>query len=118
MKNLLILIVVIALFLHFYPQPKVDAWYEEQKNTVLSAFSAFTDTKVRLKSDKIFTELKPHFNSFSTREVNYLKKITQSRAAVITFYQDYCENKKPSAKFHASNQKRVCNKIAQYQSLF
>ena len=54
MKNLLILIVAVALFLHFYPQPELDDWFAQQKETILTSFSEATDTQVSLKSDKIF----------------------------------------------------------------
>jgi hypothetical protein len=45
MKNLLILIVSAALFLHFYPQPEVTKFYDEQKNSLLDGFAEFSDTK-------------------------------------------------------------------------
>ena len=56
-EKYIILIVAAALFLHFYPQPELEAWFEEQKTEVLKVFSDATDTKVRLKSDKIYQDL-------------------------------------------------------------
>jgi hypothetical protein len=51
MKNLLILIVAIALFLHFYPQPEVTKFYNEQKEALLEGFSDFSDTRVSPEDD-------------------------------------------------------------------
>jgi len=117
MKNLLILIVFAAVFLHFYPQPEVTEWYEEQKKMALTMFSDATDTKVRLKPSKIYDELKPHFKTFRESEVKHLEEITSSRANVKTYFAEFCSNKRDS-KFHVNNQKEVCKVISKYTSLF
>ncbi len=117
MKNLLILIVAIALFLHFYPQPEVTKFYNEQKETLLEGFSEFSDTRVRLKAEKIFIDLQPKLESFSAEEVKYLKEITSSRANVKAFYQDYCRKQTASIVFHSANQVSVCQTISQYESM-
>ncbi|MCW8864764.1 MAG: hypothetical protein OQK09_10175 [Colwellia sp.] len=117
MKNLLILIVAIALFLHFYPQPEVTKFYNEQKEAVLEGFSEFSDTRVRLKADKIFTDLQPKLESFSVEEVKYLKEITSSRANVKAFYQDYCKEQTKNVVFHPANQASVCQTISQYENM-
>lgn len=117
MKNLLILIVAAAVFLHFYPQPEVTKFYNDTKETLLHGFSEFSDTNVRLKADKILIDLKPDLNSFSSEEVDYLKEITSSRDNVNSFYQEYCKDEKRSAIFHSTNQSKVCKTIAQYESM-
>lgn len=116
MKKLLILIIAAALFLHFYPQPKLESWYQQQKAFVLQEFSGATDTQVRLKADKIFSDLEPQFASFSPDELIYLKEITSTRDAVKSFYQDYCKRQQQAAKLHPSNQTKVCHTIDNYQS--
>ncbi|XQW84999.1 hypothetical protein ACOYR1_18040 [Thalassotalea piscium] len=120
MKNLLILIVAAAIFLHFYPQPELEAWFEEQKAFVLGKFSDATDTHVRLKSEKIYTDLKPHFKQFSAKELAFLKEITSDRKKVIAFYHEFCSTTKPkrSTTFHYGNQPLVCTAIGKYQSFF
>ncbi len=118
MKKLLILIVAIATFLHFYPQPELNRWFNAQKSQVMSSFSAATDTKVRLKAEVIYNELQPKFNQFNNGEQKFLKEITGSRRSVIEFYQQFCQTKRSTAKLHQKNQTLVCNKIGQYQSLF
>lgn len=117
MKNLLILIVAAAIFLHFYPQPKLEKWYQEQKETALNMFSDATDTKVRLKSDKILEDLQPKLNQFNEEEIEYLKEITESRRSVNNFNNDYCKTGELSARFHNKNQQLVCYTISKYQSL-
>ena len=118
MKNLLILIVAFATFLHFYPQPKLESWFNEQKSTVLSAFSDATDTKVRLNPRKVLKDLEPQWAQFNTNEQKFVKEITDSRQSVIGFFKGNCKTKRPSPKLHPKNQKQVCEVISQYQSLF
>ena len=117
MKFLLILIVTIALFLHFYPQPEVTKFYDEQKQMLTDGFEKFGDTKVRLKADKIFSDLKPKLNQFSVEEVKYLKEITLSKESVKSFFDQFCKNQDRSIIFHSGNQMTVCKTIRQYESM-
>ena len=117
MKNLLILIVAAALFLHFYPQPEVTKFYDEQKEMLLDSFSKFSDTKARLKADKIFIDLKPKLEQFSFEEEKYLKEITSSRANVKSFFGAHCNNQKIGTTFHPKNQAEVCKTISKYESM-
>ncbi|MFD1620212.1 hypothetical protein [Thalassotalea marina] len=118
MKNLLILIVVAALFLHFFPQPKLTQWYHEQKETVLEMFNTATDTKVRLNPNKIYRNLSKDLSSFNEQEQEYLKEITETRSNVKSFYFEYCDKPKRTPRLHQKNQETVCNVIKPYQSLF
>lgn len=117
MKNIIILIVAVAVFLHFYPQPEVTKFYNETKETLLEGFSEFSDTSVRLKADKIFIDLEPQLGSFSAAEVEELKEITSSRKNVNSFYQTYCKGKKRNAVFHPMNKTKVCKTIDKYQNM-
>lgn len=117
MKNLLILIVAAAVFLHFYPQPEVTKFYNEQKEALLDGFSEFSDTKVRLKADKIFTDLQSKLENFSAEELKYLKEITSSRANVKEFYNNHCQKNVSSITFHPVNQSDVCKTITQYENM-
>lgn len=118
MKKLLILIVAAAIFLHFYPQPELEAWYGENKAMVLEKFSDATDTKVRLSSQKVYRDIESSFDQFNSEEIKFVQEITASREAVKTFFTTYCENTKHTPKLHKKNQKLVCDKISPYQSLF
>jgi hypothetical protein len=117
MKNLLILIVATALFLHFYPQPELEDWFIEQKTMVIDKFSEATDTGVRLKADKIYTDLKSELVSFSSEERVFFKKITADRESVKAFFIDYCNANQQTPHLHHENQKKVCRTISHYSSL-
>lgn len=118
MKNLLILIVAIAVYLHFYPQPEVTAFYNKHMASVKEAFNEFSDTKVRLKPDKIFDDLKPEFATFSEREIEHLREITSSRKAVKEFYFAYCTQPERDHIFHSNNQNKTCSVVRKYRGLF
>jgi len=114
MKNLLILIVLAAVFLHFYPQPELTQWYKEQKDSMLLGFNKATDTKVRLNATKVYTDLKASFNRFSEEEIKHATQITADRDSIVKFYQDHCETQEPDFNFQSSNQKITCKTIAKY----
>lgn len=118
MKKLLILIVFAAVFLHFYPQEELTLWYEKHKNELLNTFAESTDTKVRLKAEKIYQDLTPKLKQFKQQEKEYLQTITSDRQTLSAFYDEFCQQKKQSAKLHANNQTLVCNTIRKYSSLF
>lgn len=117
MKKLLILIVAIAVYLHFYPSPMVTQKYEELKVSFLEIFTDATDTQIRLKADKVYRDLEPHFSSFNAEEKLYLKELTLTRKAVKEFYINFCNNNKAHPKFHITNQKKVCDTIDKYAAL-
>lgn len=117
MKKLLILIVAGALYFHFYPNEKLNTWLLAQKEVVLGSFSDATDTKIRLKSDKIYEDLQKHFAKFSAKEEQYVAEITASRTSVKEFYYEYCNTNKQTAKLHRENVKKVCEVINRYSSL-
>lgn len=114
MKNLLILIVATALYFHFYPNEEVNHFYLEQKQAVLDMFSEFSDTKVRLKSDKIYEDLVNQLGNFSDVEVEHLKDISSSREKVRSFYFSICKTEKRDITFHITNERKVCDTIGHY----
>ncbi|WP_077340015.1 hypothetical protein [Pseudocolwellia agarivorans] len=118
MKKLLILIVSAAVFLHFYPQPELTQWYNEQKESMLTSFNNATDTKVRLNAKKVFSDLELSFNRFSPEEIEYATQVTANRDSIIEFYKASCEAYKPDYNFQAANQKTVCKTISKYHKYF
>jgi hypothetical protein len=118
MKNLLILIVSIALFLHFYPQPEVEKQLIQLKETALTIFADATDTSVRLKSDKILMDLQSELDRFSTDEVERLKEITATHKTVTAFYYKHCQEKTSPTIFHGTNLAKVCKTIGNYSAFF
>lgn len=117
MKHLLILIVAAALYLHFYPNEEVTQFYNEQKQALLEGFTEFSDTKVRLKADKIYQDLEGDLGSFSEREVERLKVITSSRVVVKEYYFTICKTEQRDIVFHIKNQEKVCRVINRYANM-
>ena len=118
MKHLLFLIVAASVYLHFYPNEEVTKFYNEQSVALKSMFSDFGDTKVRLKADKIYTDLESKLEKFSDKEVEHLKEITSSRENVKSYYFTICKTEKRDIVFHINNEKLVCGAIGKYTSLF
>lgn len=118
MKKLLILIVAIAVYLHFYPNAEVSNFYNKNKEFLLDKFAELSDTQVRLKAEKIYTELEPRLGSFSEDEVAHLKGITSSRSNVKTFYTDICQTDARDIVFHIKNEKKVCLTISKFTNMF
>ena len=117
MKHLLILIVAAALYLHFYPNAEVTRFYNDGKAVLLDGFSEFSDTKVRLKADKIYLDLESELEGFSEKEVERLKEITSSRDNVKAFYLTICKTDARDIDFHITNEKKVCSTISRYVNL-
>jgi len=118
MKNLLILIVAIAVYFHFYPNDEVTKFYNQQRAWLLDGFAKFSDTKVRLRAEIIYTDLKPDFDSFSEAEIEHLKEITSSREQVKEFYFSICQTEQRDVVFHFKNESKVCSTISRYTSMF
>jgi len=118
MKNLLILIVAIATYLHFYPNSEATKFYNEKMEFLLRSFSEFSDTKARMSAKKIYTDLQSDLASFSEEEIIHLKEITSSRRNLKEFNFDVCETKQRDVIFHINNEAKVCKTIANYPGKF
>ena len=117
MKHLLTLILAAAVYFHFYPNEEVTEFYQTKIQYLKSFFSEVGDTKIRLKSDKIYTDLESELASFSEKEVERLKVITSSRMVVKEFYYSICQTDKRDIVFHITNEKKVCTTISRYSSM-
>jgi len=117
MKKLLILIVGFALFLHFYPQPELEEWYQGVKGDALDGFSDTFDTEARLKTDVILIDLKEDLKKFTSKERKQLTEIADSRRSVKAFYIDYCVAKKREFKMRAEVQAKICKTISKHTRL-
>ena len=116
-KKLLILTVAGLIYLHFYPEPAVDAWYENQKSSLQKLIDNTTGTEVRLKTDVIYKDLLPELSSFSLKEQSYLKEVTLTRHSVKIFYKNYCISGVQGPIFNRINQIKVCKTINRYSDL-
>mgnify|MGYP001043584479 FL=1 len=118
MKKLLVLIVAVALYFHFYPNEKLNNWLLEQKTVALSYFSDATDTSVRLSANKVYKDLSGDFSQFSTKEQAYVAEITASSEKIINFYEQYCVKTKQTPKLRRDNLTKVCKTIGNYRKFF
>lgn len=114
MKHLLILIVAAAVFLHFYPQPEVTEFYETTIADLQGGFSEFSDTKVRLNTAKVRSDLEPKIKSFSKKEVKQLDIMLADRKKLRAFYYDFCKTKKRNRYFQTQNQEDLCRVVSRY----
>ncbi len=113
MKNLLILIVAIAVFLHFFPQPEVEKLYQEQVESLSSIFSGAGG--VSLKLEKVQQDVEAEFATFRKAEKKHAQNITSTRESIIEYYHKHCaRNSKRDHTFHADNQKKVCAVFIKY----
>lgn len=114
MKKILILIVAIALYLHFYPQPELNAWYEEKKAEFLDELSKSTKVTFKSNLDGVYEELKEEFIGFSEIELKNLKTITSSLDSLTEYYDNNCHGSEQNKLFHPDNADKVCAKVAKF----
>jgi len=118
MKKLLILITCAAVYLHFFPEPELQAWYDDQIASAKSSFDNATDTTAKLNPKKVYRDLEPSFNQFLDDEIDYVDELTTDRTALISFYKKQCDPYKQDFKFQSKNQKNVCSAIGKYRRFF
>jgi len=116
MKKLLILIVAAAVFLHFYPQPKLEKWAKEQKDYLVEMFSSATDTKVRISAKKVRSDIEQKFNQFTDDERAYTLEITENSKSIVSFYREKCDKVDKSVKLRPANKKFVCDTMSKYRA--
>lgn len=116
MKKILILIVGISLYFHFYPNSEGVQWYENQKEAFLTMLSKSMKVTSKTNLSGLYDELEKKFNSFSEIELQNLKVITNTSDDLTRFYEDNCVGGKTTKLFHPDNADKVCRKIASYVS--
>ncbi|TLU65710.1 hypothetical protein FE810_07230 [Thalassotalea litorea] len=117
MKKLLILIVAAAVYLHYYPSPQLNAWWQQSLQWLDDKTSDYTDTKVGVKPSKLVTVLQPHFDKYSKMEEAYIRELATSRDNIREFHRQYCEEPKGNRRLNRNNQRQVCDVISQYRLL-
>ncbi|QBY04276.1 hypothetical protein E2K93_07685 [Thalassotalea sp. HSM 43] len=116
-KKILVIIVAAAVYLHFYPNAELTAWYNEQIGSAKQNFSEIADTKARVAPSKILTVLQPEFKKYSKREVAYVESIAASRDDLRLFYDEYCPNLKTNTRLRRAYLQQVCDTVDQYRIL-
>lgn len=117
MKKLLILIVAIAVYLHFYPNEQINEWASTQKNMVTDKFSEISDTKARVAPSKLLSVLHQDMKKFTKTEVAYVNEIVKNRDSLTQFYNDYCVIPKDNRRLRRAYQSKVCEAVDQYRIL-
>ncbi|WP_371187590.1 hypothetical protein [Thalassotalea maritima] len=117
MKNLLIIIVAIAVYLHYYPNQELNAWYDKQLNTAQTMFNEVAGTKLRISPKKVITVLSKELQNYSNSELAYVEQITDSRDNLRAFYSDYCPELKPNRKLRRAYVRQVCKAVDDYRIL-
>lgn len=116
MKKLLILIVSVAIYLHFYPHPAISAFYEEKKAQLLNKMSQSSKVTFKKTMNNIYNEIKTEYVGFSSTELAKLKEITQSVASIEQFNTEYCVQGKENKNFHPDHVDKICVKTASFLS--
>lgn len=117
MKNLLVIIVAIAVYLHFYPNEQLNEWLSTQKNAVTDKFSEISDTKARVAPSKLLSVLSQDMKKFTKAEVAYVEEIVENRDSLKVFYADYCVTPKDNNRLRRAYQSKVCKAVDQYRIL-
>ena len=112
MKKILILIVAIALYLHFYPNPEINKWYEGKKAEFLDTMAKSTKVTFKSNLDELYNQLKKDSKGFSAIELENLRTITGSLDSLNDFYQNNCSENSKSSLFHPDNISKVCKKLS------
>lgn len=116
MKKLLILIVSAAIYLHFFPHPELAAFYEQQKNALLTKMSQSSKVTFKQNMNAIYNDIKSNYISFSSSELARLKEVTASVESIESFHQVYCKQGKANKNFHPDNIDKICPKMAKFLS--
>ncbi len=118
MKNLLILIVCAAVYLHFFPEPELQAWIDDKIASAKSGFNSATDTNAKLSTKKVRKDLKQFEEHFLEDEIEYIDELTSDRKTLISFYYAQCSPYKRDFKFQSKNQEKVCRVTGKYSKFF
>ena len=116
-KNLIIIIVAIAVYLHFYPNEELNEWFSETKQQAQEDFSEIADTKAKVAPSKLISVLQTDFKKFSKNEVAYVKQVAETRDSLKAFHKEYCVEPKDNPRLRRQYQLKVCSTIDQYRIL-
>lgn len=115
MKKILILIVTTAIYLHFFPQPELEQFYQEKKASLLNSLSKSTKVGFKANLNGFVEGLTDNSIGFSPEEVNELKAISSSVESLTGFYQETCINKhQQGSGFHSDNINKVCQQAKSF----
>ena len=112
MKKILILIVGIALYLHFYPQPELIQLYEDKKSELLSRLENSTKVTFKVNLADTYKKWEKELNGLSKQELSNLKEVLTSFDSVMNFYDENCHGNITAKLFYSDNHDKICNRLA------
>ncbi|WP_394171811.1 hypothetical protein [Thalassotalea litorea] len=115
MKKILILIVAAAVYLHYYPSPQLNAWWEEQKTAIDNKFNDVMDTKARVSPSKLLSVMAGDLRKASKNERAYIEQLTESRDNIRNYYNEYCSTGKHNRRLSKNLQLNLCSNIEQHR---
>ncbi|TKB46611.1 hypothetical protein [Thalassotalea mangrovi] len=117
MKKIIILIVAAAVYLHFYPSPQLNAWWESQKAWMDGHVNEFADTRARVSPSKLLTVMSPHLKKYSKSERSYVEELATSRENIRDYYNEFCSGGNYNRRLNRELQQQLCSTIDQHRLL-
>lgn len=116
-KKLLFLLTAAAIYLHYYPQPKLDALFVEYSNKVSEMLGENFGTQATKKASTVYDKLATGFNSFTPDEQALVKEISLNRASIKQFNEQHCRgSQRNHPVFHTDNLRKVCDQVHRFLS--
>lgn len=114
-KNLLIIIIAAAVYLHFYPNEEFNEWLDVQKENADEFIADTFDTKARMSPQKLLSGMENEIKQFTQNETSYFESIIESRSELKDFYNEYCGTTKRNPNLRDKQVDTVCEKINKYK---
>lgn len=118
MKKLIVLVVGLGLFIHFYPDSPVSEWFYDQKEAITDKVDSISGTDIQFNFRNALNELTKNMPEFNANERAYVESITRTKEEVADFFQKYCEEESFNAQLKAENLQVVCNYLDKQSALF
>ncbi|WP_371375669.1 hypothetical protein [Thalassotalea aquiviva] len=110
-KKIFIICVAVIVYFQFFPNPKVDAFIDEQITLLTTTLDQVFGTHAQVSPSKLKTELVAYKSNLTSSEWAVVEVLADSRENIKQYYQQYCEVNKRHPILQDRNADLVCNKI-------